>query len=131
MSNLRCLLVMPTAQALLVVAWVLVSGHAFSVVGPRLTQLRSPAVPLRRFASTVAQQQAEQVLSLGAPRFCPPNGTYVTAGGVGVTRGVTVVPREDVEARVEVRVLSSSSRGGGGVRVSIFGARGSPCLRRA
>ena len=28
----------------------------------------------------------ESVLSLGAPRFQPPNGTYVTAGGVGVTR---------------------------------------------
>jgi len=52
----------------------------------------------------------ESVLSLGAPRFQPPNGTYVTAGGVGVTRYSTTV--HDVETTVETLVDALDERRG-------------------
>lgn len=53
-----------------------------------------------------------QSLSLGAPRGCPSNGSYATAGGVGVTRTVKVLPREDVDHRIDELVDSLDSRRG-------------------
>ena len=52
----------------------------------------------------------ESVLSLGAPRFQPPNGTYVTAGGVGVTRQSFTV--EDAHGATEALVDALDDRRG-------------------
>ena len=92
------------AASLLAVALLACGAQAFRV--PRAPAGRAPAL---RVASAMEQQQA---LTLGAPRFCPPNGTYVTAGGVGVTRTSQVLPREIVDETVEALVDDLDERRG-------------------
>ncbi|KAH8060974.1 anthranilate synthase [Aureococcus anophagefferens] len=87
-----------------VAAAMLACAQAFRA--PRAPAGRAPAL---RVASAMEQQQA---LTLGAPRFCPPNGTYVTAGGVGVTRTSQVLPREIVDETVEALVDDLDERRG-------------------
>mmetsp|Transcript_6161 Transcript_6161/g.18618 ORF Transcript_6161/g.18618 Transcript_6161/m.18618 type:complete len:818 (-) Transcript_6161:816-3269(-) len=48
--------------------------------------------------------------SLGAPRGRPANGSYATAGGIGVKRSVHVVPWHEVENRVDVLIDSLDSK---------------------
>ncbi|KAJ1445305.1 ADC synthase [Pelagophyceae sp. CCMP2097] len=74
--------------------------------------------PLRALPGTAAAAEAQASapkrsrLTLGAPRFCPESGTYVTAGGVGVTRTTVDVPTDDVESKVENLIDALDSRRG-------------------
>lgn len=81
----------------------------FFVSAPRILGLsvrshsegRSPNVRrVIKARSLRVQEENARGLTLGAPRGCPANGSYATAGGVGVTRSVTVVPQHDVDNRI-------------------------------
>jgi anthranilate synthase len=89
--------------AKLLAACVCVVGFA-----PPAKHLRAPT----RLQSTIQypKNPLESVLSLGAPRFQPPNGTYVTAGGVGVTRASYTV--EDAHGATEALVDALDDRRG-------------------
>jgi len=97
------------ARAYLLAACFACAASAFSVPRSKPPSLSFPRGV--RASATVSASEAAP-LSLGAPRFCPPNGTYVTAGGVGVARSVSVIGRDEVEGRVEALVDALDERRG-------------------